>query len=117
MAVNLDGKILTIAKLHSSWSSIAKDYDRLWNHVYEQDAEDCLNKILQSEKEPSEVATTDAPNDTNLRVAAENLARPESVRLTLTGEEEVLSPRRLGHIPLPFRTVTIEIGRASCRER
>jgi hypothetical protein len=66
MAVNLDGKTLTIAKLHSSWSSIAKDYDRLWNHVYEQDAEDCLNKILQSEKEPSEVATTDAPNDQEL---------------------------------------------------
>ena len=33
---------------------------------------------------------------TNLRMAAENLARPESVRLTLGGEEKVLSRRRLG---------------------
>jgi hypothetical protein len=40
-------------------------------------------------------------------VASQNLAGPQSVRLTLPGEEEILSPRGLVQIPLPFRTVTI----------
>src|SRR5579862_4570910 len=39
MAVNLDGRIATMAKLHSAWNQIAADYDRLWNHTYDEDAE------------------------------------------------------------------------------
>lgn len=66
MAVNLDGKILTMAKLHTTWSGIANEYTRLWNHTFDVDAEERLNKIIESEKEPSELATTDAPNDQNL---------------------------------------------------
>ncbi len=66
MAVNLDGKIATMIKLHSAWSVIATKYDGLWNHTYEDDAEDRLNQIVQSEREPSEIATTDAPNDQKL---------------------------------------------------
>jgi hypothetical protein len=66
MAVNLDGKIATMIKLHSSWNVISTRYDSLWNHTYEDDAEDQLNQIAQSEREPSEIATTDAPNDQQL---------------------------------------------------
>jgi hypothetical protein len=66
MAVNLDGKIATMIKLHSAWSVIATNYDSLWNHTYEDEAEDRLNQIVQSEREPSEIATTDAPNDQKL---------------------------------------------------
>src|SRR5450432_2687578 len=33
MAVNLDSKIRTMAKLHYSWNQLAKDYKRLWNHT------------------------------------------------------------------------------------
>jgi hypothetical protein len=66
MAVNLDGKIATMIKLHSSWSVIATKYDSLWNHTYDEEAEDRLNQIIQSEREPSEIATTDAPNDQKL---------------------------------------------------
>ncbi|SRR5260370_15648785 len=63
IAVGLDRKISTMVKLHSTWNRIALEYDRLWNHSYEPDAEEQLNKILQDEKEPSELATTEAPND------------------------------------------------------
>jgi hypothetical protein len=66
MSVNLDGKVGTMAKLHSAWSRIATDYDRLWNHSYAEDAGDELDRIMQSEKEPSELAATDAPNDEKL---------------------------------------------------
>jgi hypothetical protein len=66
IAINLDRKILTMVQLHSSWNDIARQYDRLWNHAYEHDAEDRLNAIIQSEREPSETATTEAPNDQKL---------------------------------------------------
>ena len=39
MAVNLDKSIGTMVKLHCSWNQIASDYDRLWNHSYDEDAE------------------------------------------------------------------------------
>jgi len=66
MAVNLDRRIATMAKLHLAWSQIATDYDRLWNHAADDDAEECLEKIIEREKEPSELATTDAPNNQKL---------------------------------------------------
>ncbi len=66
MAVNLDRKIGTMVKLHSAWNVIAQDYDRLWNNAYSEEAEDQLDRILLAEKEPSELATTEAPNDQEL---------------------------------------------------
>lgn len=66
MAVNLDRRIATMAQLHSAWNQIANEYDRLWNHVNDEDAEAQLEKIMEKEKEPSELATTDAPNDQKL---------------------------------------------------
>jgi hypothetical protein len=66
MAVNLDRRIATMAKLHSAWSQIATTYDHLWNHASDVDAEGQLEKIMESEKEPSELATMEAPNDQKL---------------------------------------------------
>ena len=66
MAVNLDRKIGTMVKLHSSWSRIAQDYTRLWNHAHDTDAEEQLDKIIELAREPSELATTEAPNDQKL---------------------------------------------------
>lgn len=66
MAVGLDRKVSTMAKLHSSWSRIAQEYDRLWNHTSDDDAEEQLEKIIQLELEPSKLATTEAPNDQKL---------------------------------------------------
>jgi len=66
IAVALDRKMQTMMKLHSSWSQIAAEYDRLWNHSTEADAEAQLDRIIQLEKDPSELATTEAPNDQKL---------------------------------------------------
>jgi hypothetical protein len=66
MALNLDNKISTMAKLHSRWKRITAEYERLWNHAYDADAEDRWDRIVQSEEEPSELATTAAPNDQRL---------------------------------------------------
>jgi hypothetical protein len=66
MAVNLDGRIATMAKLHSSWNQIATDYDRLWNHAYDEDAESQLEAIFGRERDSSELAAADAPNKPKL---------------------------------------------------
>ncbi len=66
MAVGLDRRIATMVKLHAVWNRIAKDYDRLWNHTYDDDAEAQFLAITQREIEPSELAATDAPNDQKL---------------------------------------------------
>jgi hypothetical protein len=63
VAVNLDSKIRTMAKLHYAWNQIGNDYKRLWNHTYSEEAEDELSEIQRREIELSELATTDAPND------------------------------------------------------
>jgi hypothetical protein len=66
MAVGLDRKIGTMAKLHSAWSQIALDYDRLWNHTNDDDAEAQFDQVIRREKDPSELAATEAPNDQEL---------------------------------------------------
>ena len=66
MAVNLDARVATMAKLHAAWGQIATRYDRLWNHTADADAEQQLDAIMQMEKEPSELAATDAPNNQKL---------------------------------------------------
>jgi hypothetical protein len=66
IAVSLDRQIATMAKLHSMWSQIAAEYDRLWNHTADDDAEGELARIMDKEREPSELATQEAPNDQQL---------------------------------------------------
>ena len=66
IALGLDRKIGVMTKLHSAWTQISAEYDRLWNHVRDEDAEAQYMAILQKEKEPSELATTEAPNDQKL---------------------------------------------------
>ncbi len=66
MAVNLDRRIATMAKLHSSWSEIATEYYFLWNHTQDEDAEYRLNSVIEREKGPSELGVSEAPNDQKL---------------------------------------------------
>lgn len=66
IAVGLDRKVATMAKLLSSWKLIALDYEKLWNNVYSADAGVKLQEILKSEEEPADLATTEAPNDQKL---------------------------------------------------
>jgi hypothetical protein len=63
VAVNLDTKIRTMAKLHYSWKQLLSDYEKLWNHHFEDEAETELSDLSRRELELSEFATTDAPND------------------------------------------------------
>lgn len=60
IAVGLDRKIATMAKLHSAWNRISQEYRRLWSQ------ESQLAQIIEMSLEPSELATTDAPNDQKL---------------------------------------------------
>lgn len=66
VAVNLDGRVRTMADLHASWSQIAALYDRLWSHVHDDDAEAQLDRIIERERKPSELAATGAPYDEDL---------------------------------------------------
>ncbi len=66
MAVGLDRKIGTMAKLHSAWNQISADYERLWNHQADDNAEEELEQVVRREKDPSELATTEAPYNPEL---------------------------------------------------
>jgi hypothetical protein len=66
IAVGLDRKTATMAKLHSAWNGISQEYTRLWSHTGDEDAENQLMQIIEKSREPSELATTDAPNDQKL---------------------------------------------------
>ena len=63
VAINLDLKIKTMAKLQYSWAQLSNEYDRLWNHTYTDDAEQQLLDLANRELEISQLAATDAPND------------------------------------------------------
>ena len=66
MAVALDRKIATMTKLLCAWSQLAKDYERLWSHTYDDDAETQLDDIIRRKNAPSELAAVEAPNDQEL---------------------------------------------------
>ena len=61
IATGLDRKISTLATLSSSWREIGAAYDRLWNHVHDPDAEAEFQRIVDLERSPSEIATTETP--------------------------------------------------------
>ncbi len=63
IAVGLERKVRTLAKLHYTWNQIADDYALLWNHTYTDEAESELQDLLRREREISELATTEAPYD------------------------------------------------------
>jgi ABC-type transport system involved in Fe-S cluster assembly fused permease/ATPase subunit len=63
VAISLDRKVTTMVKLGSTWRQIATEYERLWNHTYEPNAEQEFDKIVEMESAPSDLAATDAPYD------------------------------------------------------
>ena len=63
IAVGLDKKAATMAKLQTMWSAIAEEYDTLWNHWYEDQAEAGLRELARKGREASELASTEAPYD------------------------------------------------------
>ncbi len=63
IAVGLDRKAATMAKLQVQWSQIASDLDRLWNHWYDDDAEEVLVDIQKRMRDASQLGSSEAPND------------------------------------------------------
>jgi hypothetical protein len=57
IAVNLDGRISTLSKLHYEWNRLGSEYERLWNHWSNTDAESTLHKLIERGREMSEMAT------------------------------------------------------------
>lgn len=66
IAFDLDRKAAMMAKLHYTWNKLAADYDRLWNHWYEDNAEIEFDEIARLGREASELATTEAPYNKQL---------------------------------------------------
>jgi hypothetical protein len=63
IAVNLDVTIRTMAKFHYSWSELALGYEALWANIHGPDADLTFESLARRERDLSELATTDAPND------------------------------------------------------
>jgi hypothetical protein len=61
IAVGLDRVAGKMAELQSQWSMLSANYERLWHHWYEDDAEERLDEILRRDREVSQ-AGTEAPN-------------------------------------------------------
>jgi hypothetical protein len=57
MAVGLDRYISSMTKLHYGWNHLATDYERLWNHWRDDDAERILEELVKQAMEMSEQAT------------------------------------------------------------
>jgi hypothetical protein len=66
IAAGLDRKAATMAKLHSGWYELATDYEKLWNHWRADDAEVSYAELVSRERDFSQMATTEAPNDQKL---------------------------------------------------
>lgn len=56
IAFNLDNCIRTMTKLHCEWNRLSSEYDRLWNHWQDDDAEQVLRHLLDRAAEVSEAA-------------------------------------------------------------
>ena len=63
IARNLDSSIRTMAKLHYSWSQIASEYEQLWSTSYDDRATEIYDRLVSRERDLSELASTDAPNN------------------------------------------------------
>lgn len=67
IAVNLDKTPAKMARLHHSWNQLAADYQRLWDHWYEEEAEMVLRELQSRARDLSDDATTAGPSyDENL---------------------------------------------------
>jgi hypothetical protein len=59
IAVGQDSKIKTAGKLHIGWLQLEHDYERLWSHTRDEEAESLLERYLERERELSETAATE----------------------------------------------------------
>ena len=65
IAVGLDSRIKALTKLHYQWNHLSADYEHLWSHWQDEDAENVLQDLIRRAREASE-AGTEMPYDTEL---------------------------------------------------
>lgn len=65
ISIGLDRQIQTLSNLHSEWNQLYADYEHLWNHWSDKDADSTLATLLKKARDASEVATG-APYDEEL---------------------------------------------------
>jgi len=65
MAVGLDRRIVTLTKLHYQWNQLSAEYEHLWNHWADPDANEALDELLKKARDASESAT-EMPYDEGL---------------------------------------------------
>ena len=66
IAVGLDQKAATMAKLHYNWSQIEDERRRIWAKWYEDDAELKLREVEARAADASQTAVTEAPYNEDL---------------------------------------------------
>lgn len=59
IAIGQDGKIKTAGKLHLGWLKLEHDYETLWSHTQDTNAEALWLQYLECERELSETAATE----------------------------------------------------------
>ena len=57
IAVSLDARIGKLSKLHYEWNYLESEYERLWNHWRDEDAEKALADLVRRAREISETST------------------------------------------------------------
>jgi hypothetical protein len=62
MAVGLERRIGTLTKLHCQWNTLFAEYERLWNHWQDEDAEQILQRLVRRANEVSELGM-EMPDD------------------------------------------------------
>ena len=62
MAVDMGRRIGTLTKLHCQWNTLFVEYERLWNHWQDEDAEQILERLVRRANEVSELGM-EMPND------------------------------------------------------
>jgi hypothetical protein len=62
MAVGIERRIGTLTKLHCQWNTLFGEYERLWNHWQDEDAEQILERLVRRANEVSELGM-EMPND------------------------------------------------------
>ena len=72
VALNLESKTRTMAKLHYSWLALSHEYEELWERTWADGADRILYELMRREQELSALATTDAPNDQQTMLASQN---------------------------------------------
>lgn len=57
IAFNLDKLVSNLVRLHCIWGQLHADYEHLWSHWYEDDAERIFDGLLKRGREASELGT------------------------------------------------------------